>query len=343
MLFNSYVFIFCFLPIVLAGYALLRRAQNILWPIGWLVAGFALLLRMVEAGVSAPSAVLDDGQFRVRQADHRRRRCRARSRAPFSRSASSSTSACSAISNTPAFSSPTSNEILGAHWAVPSIILPIGISFITFQKIAFLVDAYRGLVRNFTLLNYALFVTFFPQLIAGPIIHHSEIMPQIGPAQRRDFAADLRRGHQHLHRRAVQEGRDRGQPRGLCGCRLRDGESRTSARQRIGLDHRAVLQLPALLRFFRLFGHGGGPGAHVRHSGCRSISIRPTRRPRSSISGGAGTSRCRASCATICTSRLAAIGAGPCAGTSISASSCCSAGCGMAPTGRSSSGAACTA
>jgi D-alanyl-lipoteichoic acid acyltransferase DltB (MBOAT superfamily) len=81
--------------------------------------------------------------------------------------------------------------VFGLHWAVPTIILPIGISFITFQKIAFLVDAHRGLVRNFTLLNYAFFVTFFPQLIAGPITHHSEIMPQIGPSQRRDLAADI--------------------------------------------------------------------------------------------------------------------------------------------------------
>src|SRR5262249_6343719 len=83
------------------------------------------------------------------------------------------------------------DHVFGLHWAVPSIILPIGISFITFQKIAFLVDAHRGLVRNFTLLNYAFFVTFFPQLIAGPITHHSEIMPQIGPSQRRHMAADL--------------------------------------------------------------------------------------------------------------------------------------------------------
>src|SRR5262245_1601463 len=83
------------------------------------------------------------------------------------------------------------DHVFGLHWAMPNIILPIGISFITFQKIAFLVDAYRGLVRNFTLLNYSFFVSFFPQLIAGPITHHSEIMPQIGPSQRRDFAADL--------------------------------------------------------------------------------------------------------------------------------------------------------
>src|SRR5262249_58261354 len=49
----------------------------------------------------------------------------------------------------------------------------------------------RGLVRNFTLLNYSFFVSFFPQLIAGPITHHSEIMPQIGPSQQRDLTADL--------------------------------------------------------------------------------------------------------------------------------------------------------
>ena len=83
------------------------------------------------------------------------------------------------------------DDFFGAQWVVPNIILPIGISFITFQKIAFLVDAYRGLVRNCTPRNYTFFVTFFPQLIAGPITHHSEIMPQIGPSQRRDIAADL--------------------------------------------------------------------------------------------------------------------------------------------------------
>src|SRR3569832_1691301 len=58
------------------------------------------------------------------------------------------------------------------------IILPLGISFFTFQKIAFLVDAYRGEIGRLNLLDFALFVSFFPQLIAGPIVHHSEVMPQ---------------------------------------------------------------------------------------------------------------------------------------------------------------------
>jgi len=59
-----------------------------------------------------------------------------------------------------------------------NITLPIGISFFTFTQIAYLVDSYRGLIQKSKLLNYALFVTYFPHLIAGPIIHHKEVMPQ---------------------------------------------------------------------------------------------------------------------------------------------------------------------
>jgi D-alanyl-lipoteichoic acid acyltransferase DltB (MBOAT superfamily) len=56
--------------------------------------------------------------------------------------------------------------------------LPLAISFFTIQQIAYLVDSYRGETKEYDFLNYALFVTFFPQLIAGPIVHHKEMMPQ---------------------------------------------------------------------------------------------------------------------------------------------------------------------
>ncbi|WP_424686304.1 MAG: MBOAT family O-acyltransferase [Halarcobacter ebronensis] len=56
--------------------------------------------------------------------------------------------------------------------------LPLAISFFTFQQIAYLVDSYRKETLEYDFLNYALFVTFFPQLIAGPIVHHKEMMPQ---------------------------------------------------------------------------------------------------------------------------------------------------------------------
>jgi D-alanyl-lipoteichoic acid acyltransferase DltB (MBOAT superfamily) len=70
------------------------------------------------------------------------------------------------------------NALCGTHWALGKIILPLGISFFTFTQIAYLVDASRGVVCEYDLGDFLLFITFFPHLIAGPIIHHSEMMPQ---------------------------------------------------------------------------------------------------------------------------------------------------------------------
>ena len=70
------------------------------------------------------------------------------------------------------------NSSLGMSLFWPKVILPLGISFFTFQKIAFLVDSYQQKVAGVTLPRYLFFVSFFPQLIAGPIVHHSEIFLQ---------------------------------------------------------------------------------------------------------------------------------------------------------------------
>jgi D-alanyl-lipoteichoic acid acyltransferase DltB (MBOAT superfamily) len=70
------------------------------------------------------------------------------------------------------------NALCGTHWSLGKIILPLGISFFTFTQIAYLVDAARGVVCEYDLGDFLLFITFFPHLIAGPIIHHSEMMPQ---------------------------------------------------------------------------------------------------------------------------------------------------------------------
>jgi D-alanyl-lipoteichoic acid acyltransferase DltB (MBOAT superfamily) len=64
-----------------------------------------------------------------------------------------------------------------------NILLPVGISFYTFTQIAFLVDAYRGNVARYALPHYALFVTYFPHLIAGPILHHKDMIPQFERAE----------------------------------------------------------------------------------------------------------------------------------------------------------------
>ena len=70
------------------------------------------------------------------------------------------------------------NGIFGSNIPLQHIILPLGISFFTFTQIAFLVDAYRNEVKEYDLMRYMLFVTYFPHLLAGPILHHKEMMPQ---------------------------------------------------------------------------------------------------------------------------------------------------------------------
>lgn len=70
------------------------------------------------------------------------------------------------------------NAAFGLHNSPLHLILPLAISFFTFQQTAYLVDSYRGETKGYDFLNYSLFVTFFPHLIAGPILHHAEMMPQ---------------------------------------------------------------------------------------------------------------------------------------------------------------------
>src|SRR5690606_11172341 len=75
----------------------------------------------------------------------------------------------------------TSNAVLDTEFPLQHIVLPLAISFFTFQKIAYLVDAGRGHVEPHSFLEYCFFVMFFPQLIAGPIVHHHEIFSQTKP------------------------------------------------------------------------------------------------------------------------------------------------------------------
>lgn len=77
------------------------------------------------------------------------------------------------------------NYVLHTGYDTLKIALPLGISFFTFTQIAYLVDAYKEEVREYDFLNYALFVTYFPHLIAGPILHHSEMMPQFADIRKK--------------------------------------------------------------------------------------------------------------------------------------------------------------
>lgn len=79
------------------------------------------------------------------------------------------------------------NTLFSADVPFLHLVLPLAISFFTFQQIAYLVDAYRNETKEVEILNYCLFVTFFPQLIAGPIVHHKEMMPQFASLRKKSI------------------------------------------------------------------------------------------------------------------------------------------------------------
>jgi alginate O-acetyltransferase complex protein AlgI len=70
------------------------------------------------------------------------------------------------------------NSSFDLSYSQLNLVLPLAISFFTFQQVAYLVDSYKQETREYDFLNYAIFVSFFPQLISGPIVHHKEMMPQ---------------------------------------------------------------------------------------------------------------------------------------------------------------------
>jgi alginate O-acetyltransferase complex protein AlgI len=84
----------------------------------------------------------------------------------------------------------TANSLTGTDWSISHIVLPLGISFFTFTQIAFLVDTARGEARVKEFLPYLLFVTYFPHLLAGPIIHHKQVMPQFSLASTYRLSAE---------------------------------------------------------------------------------------------------------------------------------------------------------
>ena len=76
------------------------------------------------------------------------------------------------------------NELMGASLLLRGILLPLGISFYTFQQIAYLIDSAEKETQGYQFIDYCLFVCFFPQLIAGPIVSHQEMMPQFAKPQK---------------------------------------------------------------------------------------------------------------------------------------------------------------
>jgi len=178
MLFNSYEFIFGFLPIVVAVFFALGRASRV-WALRWVIAAslfFYAWWRPLNVLIIAPSVLINFVLARVLQRLNKQgRRSAAQAVLLVGIAFNVAFLGYFKYSN---FLVGAINDAFGTQMFLARIILPLGISFITFQKIAFLIDVHAGRVEAFTLQDYCLFVLFFPQLIAGPIVHYREMMPQ---------------------------------------------------------------------------------------------------------------------------------------------------------------------
>lgn len=177
MLFNSPEFLFLYLPVLLLVFFLLARSSQ-RWAAAWLTAGSLffyawwnpasvwLLLGSIVFNYTAGNALvrLGEGQAAPR-----------RLWLVLSVAANLGLLAYFKYAH---FFAGAVNTALGTTYGFADVLLPLGISFFTFTQIAFLVDCARGKAQEADFIHYCLFVTYFPHLIAGPVLHHREMMPQ---------------------------------------------------------------------------------------------------------------------------------------------------------------------
>lgn len=180
MVFNSSLFMFVFLPIVVAGFFFLARRSN-QWALGWL-----FLASMVFYGawdyrylpILLGSISINYLACRWLLADNQRPH-------PWRLGGAISFNLVLLgffkYSN---FLIVSINDVSGATFPLLDILLPIGISFFTFAQIAVLVDAYHGKIRDITFSHYCLFASYFPYIVAGPILRHQQLLPQFAETGR---------------------------------------------------------------------------------------------------------------------------------------------------------------
>src|SRR5215471_15249382 len=179
MLFNSYEFIFAFLPLAVAGFFLFgARSRGVAFH--WLILAslfFYAWWRPLNVLIIAPSILVNFVLARWLQRLTRDEKRSGAARAVLILGIAFNVAFLGYFKYT-YFLGTTINDVFGAGLTLSRIVLPLGISFITFQKIAFLIDVHSRRIESFTAREYCLFVLFFPQLIAGPIVHYREMMPQ---------------------------------------------------------------------------------------------------------------------------------------------------------------------
>lgn len=180
MLFNSYEFLFLFLPVVFAGFFFLARfGHNIsaLWLslaslafYGWWSPKYIWLLLFSIIFNYCMGYLIG----------HASARSRAKAWLIFAVTGNLALLGFFKYAN---FFIGNVNALSGESISFVSIVLPLGISFFTFTQIAYLVDVHRGIAREYNFNHYLLFVTYFPHLIAGPVLHHGQMMPQFAQSE----------------------------------------------------------------------------------------------------------------------------------------------------------------
>ncbi len=177
MLFNSFEFIFAFLPLVLAGFFLAARFAGRQPALVFLALASMffyawwnpLYLLLLVGEVCANFAI---GRVILRYRDQPRGRQILIAGLVFNL-------LILGYFKYTLFFVGILNDLAGTNWSLVKLVLPLGISFHTFQQIAYLIQVRSGQAPRYRFWDYVLFVTFFPQLIAGPIVHHNEVIPQI--------------------------------------------------------------------------------------------------------------------------------------------------------------------
>ena len=189
MLFNSYIFIFAFLPVTYLVYRILDRHFRADVVLAWLVIAslffygwwnpryFFLILFSMAVNFVIGRKIIDAPS-----------KSSARLFVTLGVTLNLSLLAYYKYAN---FFVDTLNSVVQTDFNLQRIFLPLAISFFTFQQIAYLVDIYRGDAERYKFRHYALFVTFFSQLIAGPIVHHREMLPQFQSLKKSDPTSDM--------------------------------------------------------------------------------------------------------------------------------------------------------
>jgi len=184
MLFNSFTFLFVFLPITVIGYFTLARKSHV-WAAMWLAAASLVFY----GGWSLAYIPLLLGSIFFNYGMGQRiAAASGRSRKRWLTCAIVADLGLLGYFKYADFFIAGINYSAATELPALSIVLPIGISFYTFTQIAYLVDTYQGKVNEGRFIHYLLFITYFPHLIAGPVLHHAEMMPQFDRASSYRFS-----------------------------------------------------------------------------------------------------------------------------------------------------------